>query len=92
MSKSKESNDYTQTVIEVGRTLDALAALSTDLACHCDVPPDRLILSARKVREICGEIDAAVLGLRRLLEIAHQTGNGPIPQSQLRDIGGGPQT
>jgi hypothetical protein len=32
------------TASEAGKALDALAALSVELSCHCNVPPDTLIL------------------------------------------------
>ena len=57
------------TAIEAGKVLDALAALSIRLSCHCDGPPDTLVLEARKVREACDAIDGAVGALKRILAV-----------------------
>jgi hypothetical protein len=75
-----------KTAVEAGQVLDALAALSADLACHCDVPPHTIILPASKVREACDAIDEAVAALKRILDIAHESGHGPIPPDTLNEL------
>jgi hypothetical protein len=75
------------TVKEASRILDALATLSVDLACHCDVPPHTLVLPAGKVSEVCSAIDQAVLALKRILTFAAASGLGPVPGPQLGDLG-----
>ena len=70
--------------LEIGRILDALAAVSVDLSCHCDAPPDRLVLSAAKVREACNAIDQAVGGLKRLLHDAEAEGGAAIAPEVLQ--------
>ncbi len=65
------------TASEAGKALDALAALSVQLSCQCDVHPDTLILPARKVQEACSVIDEAVLALKKILVIADAGGGGP---------------
>ena len=80
-----------QTAAEAGRILDALAALSADLACHCDVPPHTIILPASKVREACDAIDEAVAALKRILDIAQESGHGPIPPDTLDGLGKDPK-
>ena len=80
-----------KTAVEAGQILDALAALSADLACHCDVPPHTIILPASKVREACDAIDEAVAALKRILDIAHQSGHGPIPPDTLNELGRDPK-
>jgi hypothetical protein len=62
--------------------LDALAALSVDLACHCDVPPHTMILPAGKVREACDAIDEAVVALRHILAIADASGGSSLPPGE----------
>lgn len=57
-------------VIEAGKVLDSLTALSIQLSCHCDVTPETLVLEARRVKEACEAIDDAVAALKRLLAIA----------------------
>jgi len=69
----------TDTAAEVCRVLDALAALSVDMSCDCDVPPDTLILSAKKTRDACAAIDEAVAALRKILQISVAAGGGPVP-------------
>jgi hypothetical protein len=64
---------------EAAKVLDALAAVSMELQCHCGEPPHKLVLSASKVRETCEKIDDAVCALKKILEIAVQNGQGPIP-------------
>ena len=80
-----------KTAEEAGRILDALAALSADLACHCDVPPHTIILPASKVREACDAIDEAVAALKRILAIAQESGHGPIPSDALENLGRDPK-
>lgn len=67
------------TAEQVSKVLDALSALAVDLACHCDVPPDTLILSARKTREACDAIDEGVNALKAILRLSEAAGGGPIP-------------
>jgi len=62
------------TTIEAGRVLDALAALSIRLSCHCDVAPDTLVLNAAKVKEACTAIDDAVDALKRILAVTDSNG------------------
>jgi hypothetical protein len=76
-----------ETVKEASKILDALATLSVDLACHCDVPPHTLVLPAGKVSEVCSAIDQAVLALKRILTFAAASGLGPVPGPQLGDLG-----
>jgi hypothetical protein len=79
------------TAEEVAKVLDALSALALDLSCHCDVPPDTLILSARRTREACDAIDEAVKALKTILQISAAAGGGPIPgavQDQLDNMEG----
>ena len=66
-----------ETAVEAGKALDALAALSAQLSCPCDVHPDTLILPARKVQEACNIIDAAVLALKEIVAISVASGGGP---------------
>jgi hypothetical protein len=66
------------TVSEAGKALDALAALSMQLSCHCDVHPDTLILPARKVQEACSIIDEAVAALKKIIHAADAAGHGPV--------------
>jgi hypothetical protein len=65
------------TATEAGKALDALAALSVQLTCQCDVHPDTLILSAGKVAEACTIIDEAVSALKKIIVIAEDGGGGP---------------
>jgi len=65
------------TALEAGKALDALAALSVELSCHCSSHPDKLILPAHKVKEACGIIDEAVAALKKILETAHASGGDP---------------
>jgi hypothetical protein len=62
------------TAIEAGKVLDTLAALSVRLSCHCDVPPDTLVLEAGKVKEACEAIDDAVDALKRILALSDADG------------------
>jgi hypothetical protein len=66
-----------ETASEAGKALDALAALSVQLSCDCDVHPDTLILPARKVREACNVIDEAVSALKQIMTISAASGDGP---------------
>jgi hypothetical protein len=86
-----QMNTPHQTAAEAGRILDSLAALSADLACHCDVPPHTMILPASKVREACDAIDEAVASLKRILVIAQESGLGPVSPSALSGLGEEPQ-
>ena len=65
------------TAQDVGKALDALAALSVQLSCHCDVHPDTLILPAHRVREACSVIDEAVEALKHILARSVADGGGP---------------
>ena len=65
------------TALEAGKALDALAALSQQLSCHCDVHPDTLILPAGKVHEACSIIDEAVTALKKIIYNADAEGRGP---------------
>ena len=62
---------------EAGRALDALVALSAQLSCHCDVRPEQAILPARRVREACETVDAAVLALKKIVLVAEEAGGHP---------------
>ena len=62
---------------EAGKVLDALAALSAQLSCHCDVHPETLILPARRVKEACETIDAAVSALKKIVFVAEEAGGHP---------------
>lgn len=72
-------NPTNATAVEVSKVLDTLSALAVDLSCQCDVPPDTLILSARKTRDACAAIDEGVTALKRILQISVANGGGPIP-------------
>jgi hypothetical protein len=69
------------TTVEAGRVLDALAALSIRLSCHCDVAPDTLVLNAAKVREACNAIDDAVDALKRILAVTDASGTSIVVES-----------
>ena len=71
---------------EVCKVLDALSALALDLSCHCDVPPDTLILSAKKTRDACAALEEAVAALREILEISVAAGGGPIPVAVRKQL------
>jgi hypothetical protein len=64
---------------EVSSVLDTLEALAADLSCHCEVPPDTLILSAQRTRDACAAIEGGVAAMRRILQISVDAGGGPIP-------------
>ena len=68
-----------QAADEASKVLDALAAVSMELSCHCGEPPHKLVLSANQVKETCGKIDDAVCALKKILEIAVKNGQGPVP-------------
>jgi len=68
-----------QAADEAAKVLEALAAVSMELQCHCGEPPHKLVLSAGKVQETCGKIDDAVCALKKILAIAVQNGQGPVP-------------
>lgn len=71
--------DARQTENEACKALDALAALSMELTCQCDVPPHTLVLPAGKLREACATIDEAVGALKKILTIAADGPPGPRP-------------
>jgi hypothetical protein len=73
-------NPTRQAADEAAKVLDALAAVSMELSCHCGVPPTTLVLSASKVQETCAKIDEAVCALKKILEIAVRNGQGPVPR------------
>jgi hypothetical protein len=79
-------NPTKATALEVLKVLDALSALAVDMSCHCDVPPDTLILSARKTRDACAAIDEGVTALKRILQISVASGGGPIPAEVKREM------
>lgn len=85
------STEGRKTVDEVGKILDALAALSLDLSCHCNVPPHTLVLPASKVQEACSAIDTAVDSLKRILVLTETIEGGPVPPSMLLDAGNDPR-
>ena len=62
---------------QAAEALDMLAALSVELACHCDAPPDRLVLGAGKLKEPSRTIDDAVESLKRIL-VAAEAREGPL--------------
>ena len=72
MNPTREAAD------EAAKVLDALAAVSVELSCHCGLPPHTLVLSAAKVEETCARIDDAVCALKKILEIAVRNGQGPV--------------
>ena len=71
---------------EVCKVLDALSALAVDLSCHCEVPPDTLILSAKKTRDACAAIEESVGALREILQISVAAGGGPIPVAVRKQL------
>jgi hypothetical protein len=77
------SQEQDRTAVEAARVLDTLAALSVELACHCDVPPERLVLQAAKVRETCATLDEAVAALKRILSLA-ELREGPLVDPGVR--------
>jgi len=69
-----------QTATEVGKVLDALAALSYDIECHCaNLPDDAKVLTALRGRETCAAIREAVTALKKILLITEQHGGGLLP-------------
>lgn len=74
------------TAVEACKVLDALATISIDLSCHREGKPDRLVLSAGRVGEVCDAIDEAVLSLKKMLQVAERHGAGPIPAEVLNKI------
>lgn len=72
-------NPTKQAAEEATKVLDALAAVSMELNCHCGGAPHTLVLSASEVQETCVKIDDAVCALKKILEIAVQNGQGPAP-------------
>lgn len=84
-----QNQDIQATVIEAGKVLDTLAALSVRLSCHtCESAPDSLVLEAGKVKEACDAIDDAVSSLKRILAITEANGSSILVDS-LRDPPGG---
>jgi len=81
-------NPTKETAIEVCKVLDTLSALAVELSCHCDVPPDTLILSARRTRDACVAIEDGVSALKTILQIAEASGGGPIPAKVLNQFDG----
>lgn len=69
-----KEHDANRTADEAGKVLDALSALSLELACHCDVSPDELVLQAQQLRDACEAIDDAVASLKRILALADAHG------------------
>jgi hypothetical protein len=72
-----------ETAVQAGKVLDALAVLSTELSCHGTKPAHTLVLSAGRVKEVCVAIDQAVDSLKTILELAVQSGQGPVPPGAL---------
>ena len=72
MNPTREAAD------EAAKVLDTLAAVSTELSCHCGESPHTLVLSAAKVQETCSKIDDAVGALKKILELAVRAGQGPV--------------
>ena len=64
-----------RTAAEAGKVLDTLAALSIELACRCEVPPQQLVLDAATLKDACQAIDDAVASLKRILAI-EESGRG----------------
>jgi len=75
-----------ETAIDVVKVLDSLAALSADLACNCNAPPHKLVLSASRVQDACTAIDEAVVSLKRILVAAEEDGGGPVAANDLDAI------
>jgi len=72
-------NPTRQAADEASKVLDALAAVSMELQCHCGEPTHKLVLTASQVQETCAKIDDAVVALKKILTIAVQNGQGPVP-------------
>ena len=81
-------NPTSAQAVEVCKVLDTLSALAVDLSCHCEVPPDTLILSAKKTRDACSAIDEGVAALRSILQISVAAGGGPIPVAVRKQLDG----
>ena len=77
-----------QAANEAAKVLDALAAVSMELQCHCREQAHKLVLSATEVQETCAKIDDAVGALKKILEIAVENGQGPAPHPAPRTPGG----
>ena len=75
-----------ETAIEICRILDALTALSVDIACHDDIPAHRLVLPAAKLRNSCEAIGEAVSSLKRILQITEAHGGGLIPPAVVSKL------
>jgi len=80
-----QHHDANKAAAEAGKVLDALSALSMELSCHCDVPPDRLVLQAGQLRDTCEAIDEAVESLKRILAIADANGASVHGKGTPRD-------
>ena len=77
-----KQHDADRTAAEAGKVLDTLSALSLELACHCDVPANELVLQAQQLRDACEAIDDAVASLKRILALADANGaavGGHVP-------------
>jgi hypothetical protein len=77
-----------ETAAEVCKVLDVLSTLAVNLSCHCDVPPDTLILSAKKIRDACAAIDEGVSALKTILQISEAAGGAPIPAKVIDQLSG----
>ena len=76
-----------QTATEVGKVLDALAALSYDIECHCgNLPDDAKVLTALRGRETCAAIREAVTALKKILLMTEQQGGGLLPNDVAQQI------
>ena len=64
------SKQVDKAAAEAGKVLDTLTALSLELACRCDVPPEQMVLDAATLKDACSAIDDAVASLKRILAIA----------------------
>ncbi len=81
-----ESTAIRDTAIEACKVLDALATISLDLSCHREGKPERLVLSAGRVAEVCDAIDGAVASLKEILQISERNGAGPLSADMLDKI------
>lgn len=81
-----ETTAIRNTAVEACKILDALAVLSLDLSCHRHDKPDRMVLSAKRVVEVCEAIDSAVDSLKHILEITEAGGAGPLSSGMVRKI------
>jgi len=72
MSDAASSSE--QIAAHVCVILDSLAVLATELPCEQSEPPDRLILGAKRVHDLCKAIEEAVPMLKQLLAAADASG------------------